>query len=47
MSKKICKKIKEGKKPKHYSEPEYFCKSCSAESNKEKELCKPKKNKRA
>jgi hypothetical protein len=47
MPKKICKKIKEGKKIKQHSEAEYLCKTCSAASISEKELCKPKKIKRA
>jgi hypothetical protein len=47
MSKKICKKLKEGGKIKQYESPKYFCKTCMAESAKEKDLCKPKKSKRA
>jgi len=47
MSKKICKKLKEGNTIKKYESPKFFCKTCMAESVKEKELCKPKKSKRA
>ena len=37
----------EGGKITQYERPKYFCKTCMAESEKEKELCKPKKSKRA
>ncbi len=47
MSKKICIKLKEGEKTIQYENPKYLCKTCSAESEKEKEICKPKKMKRA
>lgn len=47
MSKKICKKLKEGSEIKQYEKPKYLCKTCNAESVKENELCKPKKSKRA
>lgn len=47
MSKKICKRLKKGKEIKQYVHPKYMCKSCSAVSNKEEEICKPGKNKRA
>ena len=47
MSKKICKKLKEGKDIPQYDKPKYLCKTCNAESVKEGELCKPKKSKRA
>jgi len=47
MSKKICKRLKEGKKINNHENPKYFCKTCMAESKKETELCKPKKMKRA
>lgn len=45
MSKKICKKLKEGEEIKQYEMPKYLCKTCNAVSIKEKELCKPKKAK--
>ena len=47
MSKKICKKLREGEAIKQYESPKYFCKTCEAVAEKEKELCKPKKYKRA
>lgn len=47
MSKKICKKLKDGERIKQYEEPLYTCKSCNVSSKKEKEICKPKKIKRA
>lgn len=47
MSKKICKQLREGETIKQYERPKYFCKTCNAESIKEKELCKPKKYKHA
>lgn len=47
MSKKICKQLKKGRNIKQYENPKYSCKSCSAVSNKEDEICKPRKNKRA
>ncbi len=47
MSKKICKKLKEGNKIEQYEKPKYLCKTCNAESTKEKEICKPKKIKSA
>jgi hypothetical protein len=47
MSKKICKRLKEGKKINSYENPKYICKTCMAESKKDNELCKPKKQKRA
>jgi hypothetical protein len=43
MSKKICKKIREGANPKPLKDPKYLCKNCSALSHEEKKLCKPKK----
>jgi len=47
MSKKICKKLNEGGKIKQVDKPKYRCKTCSATSVKEKELCKPKQLKSA
>ena len=43
MSKKICMKLKEGGTISEYENPKYLCKTCSAESEKEKDICKPKK----
>jgi hypothetical protein len=43
MSKKICKKIREGAGIRQVKEPKYLCKNCSALSHEEKNLCKPKK----
>jgi len=47
MSKKICKKLKDGAEIPQYNDPKYLCKTCNAVSVKENELCKPKKAKRA
>jgi len=47
MSKKICKILKEGDQIPQYEKPKYLCKTCDAESMKEKELCKPKNSKRS
>jgi len=47
MSKKICKRLKEGKIIDQHENPKYFCKLCMAESKKDDELCKPKKARRA
>jgi len=47
MTKKICKKLIEGAPIIQYENPKYLCKTCNADSVKEKELCKPKKLKRA
>lgn len=46
MSKKICKKLREGEILKKYETPKYICKTCNAEAVKEEELCKPRKTKR-
>lgn len=43
MSKKICKEDDKKTIAKHRKKAEYECKSCGAEAEKEKYLCKPKK----
>ena len=47
MDKKICKKLSSGEAIKQYEEPKFICKTCNVSTIKEKELCKPKKIKRA
>jgi rRNA maturation endonuclease Nob1 len=47
MSKKICKKLKSGEKIRQAGKPKYRCRECDVLANKEKEVCKPKKIKRA
>lgn len=42
MSKKLCKEDKK-KLSKRNDRAKYECKSCGAEAEKEKRLCKPKK----
>jgi hypothetical protein len=43
MSKTICKEDNKKKIAKRSRNAEYECKSCGAEADKEKFLCKPKK----
>jgi hypothetical protein len=43
MSKTICKQEDKKKIAKHSRHAEFECKSCGAEADKEKLLCKPKK----
>jgi hypothetical protein len=43
MSKKICKEDDKKVIAKRSSKADYKCKSCGAEADKEKFLCKPKK----
>jgi len=43
MSKKICKEDDKKTKAKRSKKAEFECKSCGAEADKEKFLCKPKK----
>lgn len=45
MSKKICKKLKEGERISRPEKPKYVCKACEAAAHTEKELCKPKRTK--
>jgi hypothetical protein len=43
MSKKLCKEDDKKALAKHSKKPEYECKNCGSEANKEKFLCKPRK----